>query len=143
MPYRSATPEYLDVWEWDVIVFPDRTVRIIGVASECAIHQEDSFLYRRCDCPPNRPRMSSPVVEHGVPLKESFRSESTGTARHLLHAEDGVKISVLSGKTYRLHGPRVPESPPSGMSLWDFYRDPEDERRKLSRWERFKLWLDL
>lgn len=146
MTYREHTDQhihYLDIWDWDIIVFADHSVRILGVSSECAIHQEDSFLHGRCNCPPDRPRMSSPVVKHGVPLKESFRREATGAARHLLEAREGTEICVLSGKTYRLCGPRVPEPQPSGMSIWDFYRDPEEKHEKLSRWERFKLWLTL
>lgn len=144
LAYRMQEPEYQNVWDWDIIIYPDRSVRILGISSECATHQEDSYLHGRCQCPRDRPRMSSPVVdEFMAPIREIFDGNMVGSARHLLDAVEGTTVPVLSGKTYRLIGPRVPQTQLMGASIWDIYRKKDEGARPLSLLERFKEWWNL
>jgi len=127
--YRTQSPQHQEAWDWDVIVYPDGSIRVLCIASEC-VHK----CSYSCDCA-SKPRISSPIVdEYERPLVETpYANVSTGDARHLLTTRSGSLISVMSGKTYRLHGPRVVHQDFASTSIWAIYRDPEPHPTWIQR----------
>ena len=86
--------------------------------------------------------MSSPVVdEYKRPLKEAPYYPWTGVAQHLLSVTDGSLLPVMSGKSYRLNGPRVSHEGFHGASIWKVYADREPEEEKRGVLQRMLDWL--
>lgn len=141
-PHRRPSPVLQQAWDWDLIVYPDGSLRVICLTHGCLY--EGNHLGARCECP-DRPRMSSPLVDDwGAPLYETpYDPATTGAGSHLLTARDGTEIRVLSGKTYRLNGPRLPAPNFSGASIWEVYRDDPPPPERMSRWRRLLEWLEL
>lgn len=146
--YREESPQYQDVWDWDIILYPDGTLRVICFTTGCVY----SWGHYNCDCP-SKSRMSSPIVdEYNRPLKESPYYEGiTESAKFLLDSTEGSEIPVMSGKTYRLTGPRDPKIHArnyAGESVWKYY---EEHQRRLERelklkrslLARFFEWINL
>lgn len=120
--YRDHNPRYQDVWSWDVIVYADRSIRVLCWTSGCLY--DYGHMGRDCDCA-EKSRMSSPVVDkYGRPLQEGYPWE--GVARHLLSVTDGSSVPVMSGKAYRVTGPRVAHEGFREASIWEIYKDPEE-----------------
>lgn len=142
-PYRDPTPLYQDAWDWDVIVYPDGSIRILCWTTGCLF--EYSHMGRDCDCA-KRSRMSSPVVdEYKRPLKEAPYYPWTGVAQHLLSVTDGSLLPVMSGKSYRLNGPRVSHEGFHRASIWKVYEEmdkAEEEAGEPGLWRRIldRLW---
>ena len=138
-PYRDHNPLYQDAWDWDVIVYPDGSIRVLCWTTGCLL--EYSHMGRDCDCA-ERSRMSSPVVdEYKRPLKERAFDPPTGVARYLLGVTDGSTLPVMSGKSYRLNGPRVSHEGFHGASIWKVYADREPEEEKRGVLQRMLDWL--
>jgi hypothetical protein len=103
--YRQLVPVVEELYDWDVILLYG-DVKLIGMS---LTHLPDCGreMYT-CQCL-NSPRLTSPVVDAWTrPLRESTHEGDpvTGEARHLLALDAGDEVPVLSGKTYRLAGPR-------------------------------------
>jgi hypothetical protein len=138
-PYRDPSVLYQDVWDWDVIVYPDGSIRVLCWTNGC-LYGEYGHIGRECDCA-ERSRMSSPVVdEYKRPLKEAPYYPWAGTARHLLSVTEGSELTVMSGKSYRLNGPRVSHEGFHGASIWKVYEEKVEEE-PLSLWQRTLDWL--
>lgn len=136
-PYRDQNMLYQDVWDWDVIVYPDGSIRVLCMASECA-----NGCLHRCHCA-ERSRMSSPVVdEYKRRLRETpYDGVLDGTARHLLGTTAGSLIPVLSGKHYRLMGPRKHHDGFKNSSIWEIYKEPEEEVEPEGFFQRLWGWM--
>lgn len=122
-PHRREAPRYQEAWDWDLIVYPDGSLRVICMTNGCLWENR----HPQCNCA-TKPRISSPVVDRlHRPLLETPYSGNghTGDGLHLLTARAGSEIPVMSGKTYRLHGPRTPHSDFHGASVWEVYREPD------------------
>jgi hypothetical protein len=144
--YREAVPVFEDVRDWDVVIVHG-SVRIVGwVGSHLSGCPWEEFG-RKCWCFKHA-RFSSPVVDsYGRELEvQPYRgSPVTDAARHLLSLGPGSEIRVLSGKTYRLVGPRRGPGrfpgdytdlgdPLADRSIWIIYMEEE----VLVRW-----WLRI
>lgn len=143
-PYREQNALYQDVWDWDVIVYPDWSIRVLCMTNGCLY--EYGHMGRDCDCG-EKPRMSSPIVdEYKHPLKEDLRTPRLGAARCLLGIVEGDSIPVMSGKAYRLNGPRTPHEGFRGASIWEMYkqevrREVEEEIRAGGFFQRLWGWM--
>jgi len=120
--YREQAQIYRDVWEWDIVLV-NGDVKIIGRTHD---HLDNCIQVGEysCGCSFDTPKLSSPVVDGlGKRLEESAYSgePTTGEALHLLDAGTGSQIPVLSGKTYRLNGPRTHHSSFTVSSIWNVY----------------------
>lgn len=136
MSYRAVAITYSDVWEWDIILVHG-DVKIVGRnyahLNNCALSFGAS-----CTCGYGEPKMTSPILtDLGKRLHEDMYEplgpEGTGEAHYLLDAKDGDVVPVLSGKTYRLCGPRVP----SDGSIWDRLVPPDPKPRWWHFFRRF------
>ena len=47
--YRVETPLYQDVWDWDVVVHPDGSVRVMCTTTGC-LYEKYGHMGRECDC---------------------------------------------------------------------------------------------
>lgn len=142
-PYREPAPLYQDIWEWDIVIVHG-DVKIIGRNN---IHIDHcaylTYGARPCGCEFEKAKTSSPIVRFGRRLVDSpYKGEPvTGDARPLLTAKDGTTISVLSGKTYRLNGPRATHKTFSPGSIWKVYAEADAELEpEPTRWQRFLTW---
>jgi len=103
----------------------------------------------KCKCSYDEPRLTSPILDQfGKRMHEDMYDplgpKGTGEARALLGCGPGSEIPVMSGKTYRLNGPRHEylESPGwSKGSIWVVYVEPEPEPEPPPRWwQRIFAW---
>lgn len=143
-PYRDENPVYQDIWEWDlVIVHGD--VKIIGRnhvhLDHCAFRE---FGASNCGCDFDQRKVSSPILDRfGKRMRDApyHGDPVTGDARPLLDAGHGTEIPVMSGKTYRLNGPRRTEqdSYTSG-SIWGVYAEADAPEPTPTGWQRFLTW---
>jgi len=138
-PHRRESRQYQEAWDWDLIVYPDGSIRVLCFTHGCLY---GGHSYKDCDCA-DRSRMSSPVVDdYRRPLAESpYSGGETGAARHLLVAREGTEILVLSGKHYKLAGPRMHHEGFRGASIWEVYREPEQKPEPRTRWRRICDWV--
>lgn len=128
--YRVPSEETVDVYDWD-IVMTHGTVRVMGMSHAhvrgCVAEQFGA----KCTCC-DGPRTSSPIVCAGTRrvLEESWYSNepTTGQARHLLLVGPGCKVTVKSGKVYRLVGPRKREGYDGFASGSIFHVYPKEDR---------------
>ena len=147
MAYREQGVVYQDIWEWDILlVYGD--VKIIG---RNHAHLDHCSYDVPCECSFGVQKLSSSIVRNGAVLREDLYEplgpNGTGQANFLLASRDGDTIEVMSGKTYRLRGPRVPAADPwAGGSIWiALTPKPEPEPGawvRLCRWVRrhVALW---
>ena len=128
--YRRETVVYTDAWDWD-IVFYFGTLRIFSRTLACV----GNGHWNKCDCAAKK-RFSSPIVDlNGRPLQaEEWRC--------LLGSNDGTEIFVMSGKTYRLTGPRHKAD---GYSIWlkweEYVTRVREKQREKNPLYRFWKWL--
>lgn len=133
-PYRQQVSLYQDVWDWDIILLHG-DVNIICMATGC-LWEDD--IHHDCDCM-EKPRLSSPVLDRfGKRMEEgSYKGdELTGEARPLLDVWPGSEIPVMSGKTYRLNGPRKSHDGFSSGSIWLVYAEEDQPDPPPSFWGR-------
>lgn len=142
MTYREHEPVYRDVWDWDIVlVHGDVKIvgRILGHVDGC-VYQEYGA---KCQCQ-DGPILSSPVLDcFGKRIVDSPYSGKpvTGEARPLLCVGEGTEITVMSGKTYRLRGPRKEDSAGySAGSIWRVYA-LADAESEPTRWQKFLSWI--
>ena len=143
-PYRDHNLRYQEVWDWDVIVYPDGSLRVLCMTDGC-LHEDryNPHMGAECDCA-SRSRISSPIVdEYTRPLKEdSYGPGRTGAGRPLLGVTAGSAIPVMSGKAYRLNGPRMSHEGFKGGSIWKIYKDPEPELEPQGFFQRVWEWMN-
>lgn len=122
--YRELAPIYRDVWDWDIVLLHG-DVKVVGNSS-CHI---DGCAWKvsgaDCQCG-DGPLISSPVVDrHGRRLNGNpyVAGKRCRDGAIYLDACSGSEIPVLSGKIYRLNGPRGYHPNYAPGSIWLVYRD--------------------
>lgn len=138
LAYREPEPVYREVWDWDVVILHG-DVKVIGASAGHLDHCAWETWGAKCSCGEG-PRLSSPVVDaNGRKLMEGgYKGDETGEARALLGLDDGSLVPVMSGKTYRLCGPRRWQGHDSFAlsSIWRVYAEPEVEAQNANFWAR-------
>ncbi len=142
MTYREPEPIFSELREWDVLLVHD-DVKFIGMSHEHVdrCYHEDGF---ECDCH-KKPRMSSPVVDRfGRRLSQDpWTPEAPGDGRALLDVRPGSEVPVLSGKLYRLVGPRRTVGYDSWASASIFHVYAEAPKSPAGFWSRLRALLKL
>ena len=131
MTYRENEPVYQDIWEWDIVLLYGR-VKLIGHTyahlDRCVYNQFGA----KCQCMMESPKLTSDLVDkNGRPFQDGhLEGQETGEARVLLGVGEGSEVPVLSGKIYRLKGPRKIEGYDSyaPLSIWCVYAEPEPKQ---------------
>ena len=130
--YREPSPIYKDVWDWDIVLVHG-DVKIIGNANEHLDGCAWKSYGAKCRCGEG-PLLSSPVLDkNGRRLSDGAPYSAlpeTGDGKIYLDAGHGSEIPVMSGKTYRLNGPRGHHDGYAPGSIWLVYADPEPEPPK-------------
>lgn len=130
--YREFVPVIEELHQWDVILLHGE-VKLIGMAMTHLPRCPREEWLPGCVCFVSARITSSIVDKWKKPLCESGYSSdpTTGAARHLLSLEDGDEVEVLSGKVYRLVGPRRINGYDgfASGSIWVVYAEPEKEAR--------------
>lgn len=128
MAYRENEPIYQDIWEWDIIMLHG-VVKLIGHTYAHLDHCVYNEFGAKCQCMKGLPKLTSDLVDkNGRPFEEGrWEGQETGEARALLGVEEGDELPVLSGKVYRLKGPRkaVGYDSYAPASIWHIYAEPE------------------
>lgn len=130
--YRQFASVVEEIRDWDVILLYGE-VKLIGMSLS---HFPDCT--RQCF---DSPIITSSVVDKWMrPLRESrYKGDLlTGEARHLLTLDAGSEVSVLSGKTYRLMGPRKVTGYDSyaAGSIFRVYIEDVQKEPEVSWWRR-------
>lgn len=136
MQYREPEPYYVDVYDWDILIFSGHLKvcgLVIGHTDRCPRNGGSGY---QCLC--DNPILSSPIVgENRRVLTEGCYEVETGDGRALLEKGDGSVLEVKSEKTYRLNGPRVPSEKWHAASIWTVY-SAEDVPRGF--WHKLRFW---
>ena len=144
-PYREPAPIYKDVWDWDIVLVHG-DVKIIGNSHEHIDGCAWQAFGAKCRCG-DGPLLSSPVVDkNGRPLSDGSPYSilpQTGEGAIYLDAGPGSAIPVMSGKTYRLNGPRGHHDAFAPGSIFLIYGENEKEEVEPEQGiaERFFAWL--
>ena len=137
--YRKPEPIYQEVWDWDIISIYGN-IKILHKRHGCMWPEDCSYnSCKTCDCHEIL-RLSSPVIDkNGRELNENHYGDPynpyTREAEYLLPSKEGSIIPCLSGKLYKLVGPRVEDPTYKGGSIWTIYNASEPK-------EKAKSWVD-
>lgn len=125
--YREHVPIYEDVWDWDIVLVHGN-VKVIGTSFSHLDHCAWKEYGANCRCGEG-PKLSSPVVDkNGRQLSDGAPysvEPKTGDGKLYIDAGPGSEIPVMSGKTYRLNGPRGHHDGFAPGSIWVVYAEPE------------------
>lgn len=118
--YRQAAPSHRELWDWDIIAIYSY-LHIVGVAAGCLYEDGDRHFGGKCDCIGRVRRTSQIVGADGIepPPMGAHGPVLTPSARRFLGCGEGDEIRVMSGKTYRLAGPRKMHKEYKGASIWE------------------------
>jgi len=145
MVYREESPVYMDIWDWDIILYYG-SIRIVGYTKHhirgCG-HGEFGYS---CDCMEALKITSAILDKNKRMLQQNFwKPWEPGDGRALLGVKEGDALRVHSEKLFRLKGPRQVQGHDAWApaSIWYVYADQEElpEKPKGGFWQTLREWI--